>query len=101
MTRACSAAFIVALLVFAASCSRCSGGEDAVRAAAERAHVKAKLDSSITLVPYKAVKLLTRSTGAQHSANGLQTAITARWSGWRRAPSNVRHLGRSGPKHAA
>lgn len=62
MTRACS--LVALLLLFATSCSRCAGGDDAVRAAAERAHVNAKLESSLTLVPYKAVKLLTRSKGA-------------------------------------
>jgi hypothetical protein len=63
MTRACSFV-VVALLLFATSCSRCAGGDDAGRAAAERAHVQAKQASSLTLAPYKAVKLLWRSKGA-------------------------------------
>lgn len=65
MTRACNALLLVALaLTLATSCSRCAGGDDAVRAAAERAHVHAKQSSSLTLAPYKAFKLLYRSQGA-------------------------------------
>lgn len=71
MTRACS---LLVVLLFATSCSRCAGGDDAVRAAAERAHVQAKQNSSLTLAPYKAVKLLLRS---QKLAVPVDDKITA------------------------
>lgn len=87
MTRACSLVLSLSsslvLLLFVASCARLCDtgtGQDAVRAAAERAAVEAGQQSSLTLVPYRAFKLLTRSKGAPNRPTAwekLDAAIEA------------------------
>ncbi|MGC4117648.1 MAG: hypothetical protein QM765_24445 [Myxococcales bacterium] len=65
----------VALAVCVAGPQGCSCGDDAERAAKERAKIQQKVESSLVLVPYRGLKVLLRSAGLNERTPEVQRLL--------------------------
>ncbi|MBI5543709.1 MAG: hypothetical protein HY901_07480 [Deltaproteobacteria bacterium] len=76
------------LAIVVAGPSGCHCGSDAERAAAEREKIRKKVESAYTLVPYRALKVLSRATGANDRTPELQ-ALVERLPGPEKLPRSI------------